>query len=182
MALTVTTDLTLISDAEALDPAGEGIWVSYGAGGGGAQAIEPDFFVQGSNCISRGVSGAVVKGSCFDIGVSNVIDFNSGTHIDKLVYIWLRTSTPGLCEIRANGGIRVILGSGTVIPGDVAGVWSAWYVDGSDTIVATEGWTCYVIDPQSTPSLTYGGGVDLNTVRYFGGVQRSTTTAKGQNP
>jgi hypothetical protein len=176
VALTVTTDLTSITDAESLTG-----WLSYGAGGAGAMALEPDYRVQGGNCISRGVSGAINKGQMFDLGAGGALDFNSGTHQDKLIYIWMRTSTLDLCDTIANGGVRVILGSGTTTPGDAAGVWSAWYVDGSNTIEATDGFTCYVIDPQSTPSATFGGGVDLNAVRYIGGVQRSTTTAKGQN-
>jgi len=175
MALTVTTDLTVLSTAESVTN-----WVSYGAGGAGGMAIEPDFFVQGSNCISRGVSGvATQKGMCYNHAAG--INFTSGADKDKLVYIWVRTSTPGLCDTRAAGGIRIILGSGTTAPGDALGVWSAWYVDGSDSIIATEGWICYVIDSQSTPSTTYGGGVNLAAVTYLGAVMRSTATAKGQN-
>lgn len=175
MTLTITTDLMNISTAEVL-------WTSYGSGGAGALALEPDFFVQGANCNSRGVTGVgTQKGGCFDIGAGAVIDFNSGTHQDKLVYIWMRTSTPGACDTIAAGGVRVVLGSGATAPGDALGVWSAWYVDGSDTIDATDGFVCYVIDPQSTPSTTYGGGVDLNAVRWFGGVMRSNGTLKGQN-
>lgn len=176
MALTVTTDLVNITTAETVTG-----WTTYGSGGAGALALEPDFFSQGANCISRGVSGAVIKGMTFDIGAGATLDFNSGTHQDKLVYIWMRTSTPALCETYSNGGIRVVLGSGATAPADGVGVWSAWYVDGSNTLLATEGWICYVIDPQSTASTTFGGGVDLNAVRWFGGAQRSTGTAKGQN-
>jgi len=175
MALTITTDLTRITDAETLTG-----WSSYGAGGAGAQALEPDFFSQGANCISRGVSGAVIKGMCFDIGAGNVLNFST-THSGKLVFIWMRTSTPGLCETRANGGIRIVLGSGATAPGDAIGVWSAWYVAGKDTIAGTDGWKCYVIDPNLPASTTFGGGVDLTAIRWFGGVQRSTGTAKGQN-
>lgn len=175
MALTVTTDLTRITDAETATG-----WTTYGAGGAGALALEPDFFAQAANCISRGVTGAVVKGMSFDIGAGNVLNFST-THAGKLVYIWMRTSTPGLCETRVNGGIRIVLGSGTTAPADAAGVWSAWYVDGSDTLQAIDGWKCYVIDPRLPASATFGGGVDLTAVRWFGGVQRSTGTVKGQN-
>jgi hypothetical protein len=174
MALTVTTDLTVLSTAESVTG-----WVSYGSGGAGAMAIEPDFFVQGSNSISRGVSGTTRKGMCY--GPFTAIDFTTGTHKDKLIYIWMRTSTPGLCDTRANGGQRIIVGSGATTPGDAAGVWSAWDVDGSDSIIATDGWVCYVIDPQSTASATFGGGVNTAAVTFIGGTQLSTTTAKGQN-
>lgn len=175
MALTVTTELVRITDAETVTG-----WSTYGSGGAGALALEPDFFVQNANCISRGVSGAVIKGMTFDIGAGATLNFST-THAGKLVYIWMRTSTPGLCETRINGGIRIVLGSGATAPADAAGAWSAWYVDGSDTVAATDGWKCYVISPSLTASTTFGGGVDLTAVRWFGGVQRSTGTLKGQN-
>lgn len=175
MALTVTADLTRITDAESLTN-----WVSYGSGGAGAMALEPDYFIQNANCISRGVSGAVIKGMLYDLGAGGTLNFTT-THAGKLVYIWMRTSTPGLCETRANGGIRIVIGSGATVPGDAAGVWSAWYVDGKDTIDGTDGWKCYIIDPSLPASTTFGGGVDLTAVRYIGGVQRSTGTLKGQN-
>lgn len=176
MALSVSTNNTNITDGETVTG-----WSNYGSGGAGATALEPDYFAQGSNCISRGVTGAATnKGMCFDIGAGNVLNFTT-THVGKLVYIWMRTSTPGLCDTIANGGIRIVLGSGATAPGDAAGVWSAWYVDGSDSIDATDGWKCYIIDPTLPPSTSFGGGVDITAIRWFGGVMRSTGTVKGQN-
>lgn len=178
MPLTVTTDLTVISTAETITG-----WSNYGSGGAGAAALEPDYFVQGSNCISRGVTGAATnKGMCFDIGSGSTLNFSqNGSHYGKLIYIWVRCATPGLSDTRANGGIRVLVGSGATAPGDAAGVWSAFYVDGSDTLAATDGWKCYVFDPTLPPSTTFGGGVDLTAIRWFGAVMRATGTAKGQN-
>jgi hypothetical protein len=176
MALTVTTDLTVITTAETVVG-----WTTYGAAGAGALAIEPDFFAQGSNCISRGVSGAAtIKGMCFDIGAGTTLNFVT-THAGKLVYIWMRCNTPSLADTRANGGIRIVIGSGATAPADAAGAWSAWYVDGSNTILTEQGWKCYVIDPSLPPSTTFGGGVDLTAARWFGGVMRTIATAKGQN-
>jgi hypothetical protein len=174
MALTVTSDLTILTTAETFAAP----LVSWGSGGAGAAATETDYFAQGTACVSRGVSGAVIKGVTYDNTTG--LDFTT-THAGKLIYMWLRTSTPGLCDTRANGGIRVVLGSGTTTPADAAGVWSAWYVDGSDTIVSTDGWKCYVIDPTSTPSTTFGGGVNTAAIRWFSGVMKATATAKGQN-
>jgi len=171
MTLAISTDLVRITNAETVTG-----WTKFGVT---AMAIEPDFFAQGSNCISNVYGNP--KGMTFDIGSGNVIDFNSGTHQDKLVYVWMRHATPGLIDTLANGGLGVILGSGTTAPGTAAGVYSVWYVDGSNTLVSTNGWTCYVIDPQSTPSTTYGGGVDLNAVRWFGGYNKVPTgSVKGQ--
>ena len=181
MALIVTTDLVRITDAENVTP-----WTSWGAGGTGAMIIEPDFFVQGSNCMSRGANAAAIKGMCVDYGAANVVDFTTGNHKDKLVYVWMRHSSPGLIDTLAAGGMRVILGSGATAPADAGGVWTAWYVDGSNTMLASDGWVCYVIDPRTMGSLAYGGtaanggGVDRTAVRWFGGVSKWIAGAKGQ--
>lgn len=64
MALTVSINLTNVATAETITG-----WVSYGSGGAGAMALEPDYSVQGGNCISRGVTGAGTnKGQLFDLG------------------------------------------------------------------------------------------------------------------
>ena len=175
MALTVTTDLTVISNAETLTG-----WSNFGSGGTGTEALETDFFIQGASCISRGVTGVVNKGMCFDIGAGGTLNFTT-THVGKLLYVWMRCNVAQLIDTRANGGMRIVIGSGATAPGDAAGVWSAWYVDGSDTIAGSDGWKCYVIDPTLPPSTTFGGGVDLTAARWFGGVMRTTSTAKGQN-
>jgi len=174
MALTISTDLVNITLAEAL-------MTSYGAGGTGAIALEPDFFAQGLNCNSRGASAAGIKGGTYDIGAGAVLNFSAaGAAYGKLIYIWLRHTAPGLIGLKSAGGIRIILGSGATAPGDAAGVWSAWYVDGSDTLAVTDGWKCYALDPSLAASTTFGGGVDLTAVRWFGAAANYTAGAKGQ--
>jgi hypothetical protein len=177
MPLTVTTDLVRITDAETATG-----WTSFVSSGTSNMALEPDFFAQGANCISQNAStGGATKGMTFDIGAANTLDFVT-THAGKLIFIWMRTSAPGVCDTRANGGIQIILGSGATAPGPSAGVWSKWYVDGADTLLATDGWKCYVIDPRLPPSATFGGGVDLTAVRWFGGAQKNAggKTASGK--
>ncbi len=167
MTLTVVSDLTILTTAEsyASPP-----WYAIGAQ---TPATEPDFFVQGSNCLSRAVSGSVTKGMWYDN--TSGIDFDTAAaNKDKLVYIWMISNTPGLCATRAAGGLRVILGTTTTD-------YREWYVDGSDTISATDRWVCYVIDPQSAGSVADTGTYDPTSVRYFGGTMTTTTTAKGQN-
>src|SRR3989304_5751990 len=140
MALTVTTDLSTITTAE--------IITGGSAIGAQSPALEPDFFVQGSNCVSRAVSGAgVVKGMVFDNGSG--IDFTTGTHKDKLVYIWLKVNNAQLAETQAKAGI-------TVRPRTPSATadYREWNVDGKNTIPATDGWICYVIDPQSAGTTT----------------------------
>jgi hypothetical protein len=164
MALTVTPDLTNITTAETTTG-----WTAVGSQ---SALLEPDFFVQGSNCISRAVSGnGTEKGMVFDNGAA--IDFTTGTHQDKLVYIWMRSNTPGLMATRAAGGMKVRLGVST-------SVYREWNVAGSDAYEANEGWVCFVIDPQSAGTAT-NGAYNANSVQFFGGTMTTTTTAKGQN-
>lgn len=168
MPLTVTTDLTIITTAEAT--AG---WSSIGAGGAGP-ALEPDFFVQGSNCISRAVSGSgTEKGCIYDYG--SAIDFTSGVHKDKLVYMWVRVNTPQLVDTLIQNGVQIRLAGPAITDYD------SWMVDGSDTIPALDGWICYAINPRGAAIGSSGGAYNPATVRYFGASIKTTTTAKGQN-
>jgi len=168
MALTIATDLTRITDAEALDPT-PGIWVSIGAGGAGALAIEPDFFAQAANCTSRGVSGAgTVKGQWFNL--ESTIDLTN-----KLLYIWMRCSTPGLIDTRANSGLTIRVAGSNVAN------YHEWAVDGNDTILGTDGWKCYVLDVSLPPTTVGGTGLVITACQHFGGTIKTTGTAKGQN-
>jgi len=167
MALAVTTDLVRLTDAEAY---ASPPWYKIGVT---APVTEPDFYVQGYNCISLGISAAATKGMVLDYGSG--IDFTSGAHKDKLIYIWMKSNTPGLCATRVNGGMRVRLC--TTSP---TADFREWYVDGSDTLVAIEGWICYVIDPQSAGTATTGS-YSAASVRYFGGTMTTVASAKGQN-
>ncbi len=164
MALTVTTDLTNITTAESTTG-----WNEVGTQ---SAALEPDFYVQGSNCISRAVSNTT-KGMLFEIGTA--LDFTSGTDQDKLVYIWIKVNTPQLADTRANGGLRVRLATTSV-----SSNYREWFVAGSDSLPDTEGWICYVIDPQSAGTQD-SGTYDPASVLWFGATLKTTASAKGQN-
>ncbi len=161
----ITTDLVIISTAESTSN-----WSGVGSGPGAA--LEPDFNVQGSNCISRAVSNAK-KGVMFDFGTG--IDFTTGTHKDKLVYIWVRCNTPQATAIRANGGVAIRLSSTSATAN-----WREWYVAGKDTLPDNQGWICYVIDPQSAGSADTGTYVATG-VQFFGAILDTTVAAAGQN-
>src|SRR3970040_2702574 len=98
MALTITTDLTNITDCEtdyASPP-----WYSIGAQ---TPSREPDFFAQGANSFSRAVSGAVTKGMVFDLGAGAALDFSSaGAHYAKLIYIYNLANVPSLIALLAH--------------------------------------------------------------------------------
>src|SRR3972149_2582754 len=174
MALTITTDLTNITDCEtdyASPP-----WYSIGAQ---TPSREPDFFAQGANSFSRAVSGAVTKGMVFDLGAGAALGFSSeGDQSNKLIYIWTRSNLPSLMATLANGGLIVRIGSGPPPSTD----YKDFYVGGNDflQVSATTGWIMAVIDPRAPASAT-GGTPNLAALRYFGGAMTTTTTAKGQN-
>jgi len=180
MALTVTSDLQsgtgLITTAEALLN-----WNAYNSGGAHTWAIEPDFFAQGSNCVSSsiGSTGVATKGGTFNYGSG--LNFST-THAGKLIFMWVRASAPAVADTRAAGGIMLILGSGSTAPEPAAGAWNGYYVDGSDTWVGTDGWKCYAFDPRLPASTSYGGGCSLAAIQHFGAVQRNAAgkSAKGQ--
>lgn len=170
MPLTVGTDLVSITNAESTLN-----WVGIGAGG--SLALEPDFSAQGSNSISRAVSGAATeKGMWYDLGAGATLNFNpGGLHRGKLVYVWLRCNTPTLIQTMQNGGLSIWIGSTTVN-------YNEYYVGGSDYgIPDSEGWVCYVIDPTLPASKIGGTGADLSALRYFGATIETTAAAKGQN-
>ena len=165
MALNVSSNFTIVADAES-----ETGWGNIGSGGG--VALEPDYYVQGSNCISRAVSGNNSrKGAAYTGGPYN---FNT-TYAGQLVYIWVRCSTPGLLNSIVQGGQEILIGSSS-------NNYNSYHVYGSDYNKPTEGWECFVIDPvNSVPTSTNGSGLDPSNVNYFGAVITTTTQAKGYN-
>lgn len=171
MTLTVSTDLTYINvcDAYASPP-----WYAIGAQ---TPATEPDFYVQGSGCLSRAVSGAgTEKGMWCDIGAGSELNFSAGGAAENmLIYIWMKCNSPQLIETMANGGMKIWLGTTTTN-------YATFTVGGSDYgIPDSDGWICYIIDPSLTPTSSGGSGLTLSSIRYFGGTIKTTTTAKGQN-
>ena len=170
MVLAVTTDLTNITTAESTTD-----WSNIGTGGTPAQ--EPDFFVQGSFCVSHAVSGAnKKKGVKYDWvgGGGTALDFTGGgSEENMLIFMWIRCSTLQLIKTITNGGGGIQLTDGTNE--------SEWNVFGSDFGYGDhEGFKCFVIDPTTTPSNT-SGTLDLSAVSHFGAFIETTTNAKGQN-
>ncbi len=171
MVLTVSSDLENISTAESITN-----WVAIGAQ---SPLLEPDFFVQGSNCISRAVSGAgTEKGMWYDLvtGGHAALNFNSGgAYENKLIYIWMKVQTRGLIDTMAAGGMKIRIGSSLT-------AYSDFNVAGNDYGVPdNEGWICFIIDPTLTATATSGGGANLGAISHIGGTIKTTTTAKGQN-
>ena len=163
MVLAVTSDLTIITSAEAADDAN---WVGIGSGGSDAQ--ETDYFVQGSASRSRAVNTATEKGMWYSF---SAVNFETN---DDLIYIWVATYIPGLCDTIALGGLSIRVGSSTTN-------YDEFYVGGNDFgIPSTDFFKVYVIDPQATPSTTGGSGCDTTAVTHIGATIDPTGSSKGQ--
>lgn len=174
MALTVTTDLVTITDAEA---GGAANWSDVT--GGGASIQETDFAVQGTECRSRAVSGAAAsRGMIYDNGAN--LDFSSGgAHANKLIYFWIATFAPGLIDNVATAPGLVIRIDTSVSPGTNYWEWDIMY---SDLLASpgTEFFRVYALDPRAPPTRTQGSP-SLTTLRHFGAVMDTNANSKGQN-
>lgn len=144
-AAAYTTDLTDITTSETV--------TGWSALGGGAAALsdETDYFIQGTQCVSKGGFTATTKG----------IAFNAATTVTAgdAVFIWAKQNNRNLMDTVALGGTQVVIGSGT-------NAYDQFYVDGSDSEgSALAGWRTYAVDPTATPSATTGSPAGTD---YFG--------------
>jgi len=179
MALTISTDLTAITTAEAAETTW---WASIGSGGASVQ--ETDFSFQGSASRSRSVSGAAAsKGMSVDITVAaSVLDFSpAGAQEDMLVYFQIATFSPGLLDaLSAAPGMVIRIGSGA----DPSTDWWEWDIQYSD-LLAQQGDTFFVnyaLDIRAPFSRSAGaGGLNPAACRWFGAAIDTNATAKGQN-
>lgn len=128
-------------------------WTALGGGGAGLTAPETDYFVQGSNCISKAAWASATKGMIYNYGSGITVPSGS------VVVMWLSHSMMNSVAARASGGIQLLIGSGS-------GAFNQWYVGGSDTEVFGLH-NCYPVDPTVTPDTSTGG--PGTTKQYFGG-------------
>lgn len=152
-----TTSLVDITDAESTTN-----WNAVGGGASGL-SVEPDFTIQGSNCIAKQIK-AETKGHLFNNGATAQADLDH-------VYTWVYVSTPSTTDTLLNGGLRITIGSGT-------GARKEFYVAGLDTY-AKGGWKCYPISYTLIPDATVGSPTSVPS--YFGAVMKGTVTAKSPN-
>lgn len=179
MAVSVTTDLTTISAAESTTDSGT--WYRLNGTSSANPAQDLDAFIQGTGCVANKMGTA--------IGATNTGGhFNHTTTFDltgKHLYHWRQIVTAGNMLTKANQGVTLGLTNTTTTS---TTAWSTtnykqWFLDGSDTVKAAEGWKCYVIDPASTPNLS-AGTLTLSTVKNVGFLCRQnsavTTTVSNQ--
>ncbi len=160
MAISITTDLTDVNLSEAItNYAVIGTWAT-------TIAASPDTYVQSSNTVGGRVSANT--GWAHTTIPTTTVDLTTS---ERHVFQWLKSISIPQLDSKANGGLGITISSdatptltGTT-PSNGPTNSKTWYVAGNAD--ALSGWVCYVVDPQSTPSLTLGTP-DVTQIRRIG--------------
>lgn len=148
-AAVYSTDLSNIIE----DMASTTGWTALGGGASGLVAPETDFFIQGSNCISKAGWSTAVKGMIYNNGAGVTIPSNGAA------LIWIYYWAPNSLDTSSSGGLRAIVGSGT-------GAYYEYTVGGSDTL-PFGGWLLAAVDP-GVATADFTTGSPTSTRQYFG--------------
>ena len=155
-----TTDLTdLLTTPDTGETTAN--WAALGGGASGLN-VETDYFIQGSNCVSKNAWAGAEKGMIEDTTL-NTLTASSG----NAVYIWITHLTPGSLAAKASGGIQVLLGS-------ASNTYNQYYYAGSDTIDYGAPWICAVVDPDEGTQAA--GTVTTANIDCYGGLANLPTT------
>jgi hypothetical protein len=107
--------------------------------GGGASGLgnpEVDYYVQGSNCLSKAAWTNAIKGFIVDaLGTTFTVP------TDGAVILFAKYDAAGSLAAKSAGGLQVIIGSAS------SAYWQ-YYIGGYDTL-AFDSWIPYVIDPNT---------------------------------
>lgn len=164
---TFATDLVTLNAADAITG-----WTSLGTFTVPLR-VDAATKIQGTGGLI-GSGPTTANGTVYGVATFTAVNLSLGAH----VYAWTLIGSAGASDTKANGGIRIGIGSGTAalsgtFPND--GLGSAgknWRVDGIDTN-AFSGWTCYVVDPMGTPNYTIGAP-NMAAATYVGVGHRCT--------
>lgn len=149
-APTYSTDLALIDDAENV--------ATFVATGGGASALndETDYYLEGTQCVSKNGFTATTKGMMHDDVTAPTITAGDA------VFIWGRQANRNLLDTVAAGGGQVIMGIG-------ASDFAQFYVDGNDVDGSDLlSWVSYAVDPTQTATTSTGTPGAASTWDHFG--------------
>lgn len=163
MAITVTSDLAVISNCDTLTSLGQ--FYRLNGTNTGNPAADADSFVEGVACIANKCGTAVTP-------TQSGGHFNSTATFDitsKHLFVWRLVITAANMLAKASAGVSIGL-TNTSTTGTAA--WSTtnykmWYVDGSDSMPISQGWKCYVIDPASAGDIS-AGTLTLTAVKNVG--------------
>jgi len=174
-ATTVTTDLisaNTVSDAESVTGWAQSTDGNYSDGG--SPSIEPDFFIQGSNCVSANHTKNGLN--------TNTLLYNAGSTVtlptDGAYLIWcFWASPPSLSTYDAtpSGGLMTVVASSL-------GNGALYKASGSNfTPNPIGGWYCYAINPNSHTNDDNFGTAPTGDGQYLGMAVTATRQARGQS-
>lgn len=164
MAITITSDLALVTSADTITS--QGTWARVNGTSSGNPAVEGDGKVEGLGCLVA-KAGATIGTT--DVGLQVVLTAafdGTGKHI----FHWRNNSTPSNMLTKSAAGTSFHLSSEATF-----GVvnYKRWYLDGGDTDIIG-GWRCYVIDPSSAGSISAGTPA-LTAVKTLAYLHRQST-------
>jgi hypothetical protein len=134
---------------------------AIGSGGAGLGNPETDYFIQGSDCISKQAWTNAVKGFIIDALAATFTVPTDGAVIGFIKY-----DAQGSLANQSAGGLRMIIGS-------AVGAYDEFYVGGADTL-QFDSWVPYAIDPNTaTPDVSNSGGAE----RWVGCLANLPTTS-----
>lgn len=179
MAITITTDLSVITACDSITDAGT--FIRLNGTSSANPAADADTKVQNSNCVANkmGTTAGATDAGCH---------FNSTATFDLTgnhLYHWRFIVTASNMAAKSSRGIALGLTNTSTTS---TSAWSStnykmWYLDGSDTLPISTGWTCYVLDPSGAADAS-AGTLTLSSVKNIGFICRQssgvTTTLSNQ--
>ena len=163
MAVTVTTNITVLDSADDVGGNPNNIW--YVGGIHSALENDPDSNVEGTNNVAHRVNtGGGVGYTVFEAanaGIGGSINFTSAANDGKHLYAWCRQSM--IWALKASGGVKFHIASGENAN------YGEWNVLGSDHGVASyKAWVNGVVDPVHPFTNTTGTPPALSSVAWCG--------------
>jgi len=134
--------------------------------GGGAAALgnpETDFFIQGTDSLSKAAWTNAIKGFIVDALGGNFTVPTNGA-----IILFAKYDAAGSLDTKANGGLRIVVGSGS-------GDYYHYYVGGKTTL-AFDSWIPYVVDP-NTATADNTTGTPSGSERWVGILANLPTTS-----
>ncbi len=157
-----TTDLITIANCDSTT----GWTEPTGAIAGGVPVLEADYFIQGTNCVSKSFNASGIGGAIYTNATGIVIP-DDGAYL-----AWIYYAAPNAISTEALGGMRLLVGSSTA-------AYKSWYLKGSDSY-AYGGWTNEAVNPSLTADATYGS--PTTTLLCFGYAINSINAVFRGNP
>jgi len=148
-----TEDLTDIATGDEISGWVEFTGNSYSAQGAPAYGDNEYPYIQGSYAVTQDTTKTGIGSLGYNAGGITV-------PTDGAVFVWHNFSSPFAFGSYAQGGFRIVLGSGLAD-------FRAWYTGGSDKdSYPYGGWVCHVVNPTVSPDDTAGS--PTGTINYVG--------------